>query len=80
MIDVFDSLNPVARHRARCRQVRALMSEYLDGELALRDSRRLERHLRWCPNCRRMLESLRRTIGGLNRLAGGDAAPRCEGR
>jgi len=62
------TLNPVKRHRDRCRQVRAQMSEYLDGELDERDVRALERHVRFCPDCRRMLASLRGTIAALRNL------------
>lgn len=61
-------LNPMARHRAHCEHVRAQMSDYLDGELDERTVRSIERHVRWCPNCRRMLENLRRTVGGLNAI------------
>ena len=60
--------NPVKRHRERCREVRAQMSDYLDGELDRRAAGGVERHVRWCPNCRRMLANLRRTIGGLRAL------------
>jgi anti-sigma factor RsiW len=62
------TLNPVKRHRERCREVRAQMSDYLDGELDPRAASGVDRHLRWCPNCRRMLESLRRTVAGLRAL------------
>ena len=62
------TLNPVKRHRERCRQVRAQMSDYLDGELDARAAAGVERHVRWCPNCRRMLENLRRTVAGLGAL------------
>ena len=61
-------LNPVKRHRERCRETRAQMSDYLDGELDKRDAARVERHVRWCPNCGRMLANLSRTIGGLRAL------------
>jgi len=61
-------LNPVARHRQRCRHVREEMSDYLDGELDERSARQLDRHVRWCPSCRRMLANLRRTIQGLQAL------------
>jgi anti-sigma factor RsiW len=44
------------------------MSDYLDGELDPRASAGVERHVRWCPNCRRMLRNLSRTIGGLRAL------------
>lgn len=62
------TLHPVRRHRERCREVRAQMSEYLDRELDLRATAGVERHVRWCPNCRRMLRNLSRTIGGLHAL------------
>ena len=60
--------NPVKRHRERCREVRAQMSDYLDGELDPRAAAGVKRHVRWCPNCRRMLETLRRTVAGLGAL------------
>ncbi len=59
------TLNPMRRHRERCREVRARMSGYLDDELDPRAAASVKRHVRWCPNCRRMLENLRRTVGGL---------------
>ena len=67
-------LNPMARHRAHCEHVRAQMSEYLDGDLDERSAGAIERHVHWCPNCRRMLRNLRRTIEGLN-LIGGISRP-----
>jgi len=62
------TLNPIKRHRERCRETRADMSDYLDGELEDDAAARLEHHVRWCPNCNRMLENLRRTVGGLRSL------------
>lgn len=62
------SLNPLARHRRRCAEVRGQMSAYLDGELDEAKARSVERHTRWCPNCRRMLANLRATLAGLHRL------------
>ena len=44
------------------------MSDYLDGELDSAAAAGVERHVRWCPNCRRMLENLRRTVAGLGAL------------
>jgi anti-sigma factor RsiW len=58
----------MSRHRGRCRAVRAQMSEYLDGELEARAASGLQRHTRWCPNCRRVLRNLRRTVEGLGAL------------
>lgn len=62
------TLNPVKQHRERCRKVRGQMSSYLDGELDRRAAVGVERHVRWCPNCRRMLANLRRTVAGLGAL------------
>lgn len=56
-----------ARER-RCRETRALMSDYVDGELDLPQARAVERHLRWCRNCRRLLANLSATVQGLGRL------------
>jgi anti-sigma factor RsiW len=61
-------LNPVRRHRERCRQTRDLMSDYLDGELDPAVEAAARRHVRRCPSCRRMLASLKRTIQGLREL------------
>jgi anti-sigma factor RsiW len=60
-------LNPIERHRERCREARMRMSEYLDGELA-EERVAVERHLRRCPNCRRLLANMSRSVGGLRRL------------
>jgi anti-sigma factor RsiW len=62
------TLNPVKRHRERCREVRAQMSDHLDGELDPRAAAGVERHLRWWPNCGLVLQNLNRTIGGLRAL------------
>ena len=62
------TLNPVERHRDHCRETRAQMSDYLDGELDGYTAACAGRHVRWCPNCRRMPASLGRTIGGLQAL------------
>jgi anti-sigma factor RsiW len=62
------TLNPMKRHHDRCREVRAQMSDYLDGDLDAQTAAGVERHARWCPNCRRMLTNLRRTLGGLHAL------------
>jgi anti-sigma factor RsiW len=62
------TLNPIKRHRERCRETRAQMSEYLDDELDEQTAARVERHIRWCPNCGRMFANLARTIGGLRAL------------
>jgi predicted anti-sigma-YlaC factor YlaD len=43
----------------------AHLSDYLDGELQPEERARIEEHVHWCPECRRMLQSLRRTVEGL---------------
>lgn len=65
---MFSPLNPVARHRRRCSEVRAQMSEYLDGDLDPATAKAVKRHARWCPNCGRMLASLAGTLRGLRQL------------
>jgi anti-sigma factor RsiW len=46
----------------------AHLSEYLDGELAGNDRARVETHVGLCPECRRVLAGLRRTIRELMQL------------
>ena len=48
-----------------CRQAVALMADYLDGRLGVRDRERLERHLAACPHCSEYLAQLRVTIDAL---------------
>ncbi len=40
-----------------------LLTRHLDGELSARERRRLEAHLRVCPDCRQALEGLRLVSG-----------------
>ncbi len=51
-----------------CRQAVALVTEYLDGTLSRRQRRRLEAHLRNCPNCSRYLEQIRLTIDAVGHV------------
>jgi anti-sigma factor RsiW len=51
-----------------CQQAVELVTDYLEGSLSRRDSRRFEAHIRDCPNCSAYLEQIRATIaltGGL---------------
>lgn len=41
------------------------LSDYIDRELAPEERRRLEEHASVCPQCRRVLATLRRTVEGL---------------
>jgi anti-sigma factor RsiW len=61
-------VNPMHAHRERCLETRERMSDYLDGELNREDAAAVEAHARWCPNCRRLLRNLGRTVGALQRL------------
>jgi anti-sigma factor RsiW len=45
-----------------CQQAVELVTDYLDGALSRRNRRRLEAHLRTCPNCSAYLEQIRITI------------------
>jgi anti-sigma factor RsiW len=47
------------------------MSEYIDGELAPGERRRLERHVERCPECGPMLRALVATVHALRWLRGG---------
>ena len=47
----------------------ARFSSYLDGELSEPERRRLEAHASICPECGRMLATLRQTLRGLRGLA-----------
>jgi predicted anti-sigma-YlaC factor YlaD len=41
------------------------LSEYLDGELEPGERERVERHVGRCPECRRVLATLKRTLAAL---------------
>jgi anti-sigma factor RsiW len=43
----------------------AHLSDYLDGDLRGDDRERVETHVGLCPECRRVLAGLRKTIGAL---------------
>ena len=45
------------------------MSDYLDGYLAPSGRRRMDRNLRECEECDRLLAGLRRTLDALHRLS-----------
>jgi anti-sigma factor RsiW len=45
-----------------CQQAVELITDYLEGALSRRERRRLEAHLRSCPNCATYLEQIKMTI------------------
>jgi predicted anti-sigma-YlaC factor YlaD len=50
------------RRDLACQQAVELVTDYLEGALSRRERRRLETHLRACPNCRAYLEQIKMTI------------------
>jgi RNA polymerase sigma-70 factor (ECF subfamily) len=50
-----------------CRQIFAMLSEYLDAELPVKNCRALERHLKGCAPCIAYLGSLKTTVEACHR-------------
>ncbi len=62
-------LNKVMRPNSRkCEETRALMSDYVEGELDADGCKRVERHVRFCHRCHTVLGNLRNTVGRLRGL------------
>jgi anti-sigma factor RsiW len=53
---------------ASCRETRAHLSDYLDGDLGARERTRILRHLDRCERCRALLASLTRVLEQLRSL------------
>lgn len=58
-----------------CQQAVELLTDYLEGALSRRDRRRLEAHLRDCPNCAAYLEQIRTTIRLSGAVEPGELSP-----
>lgn len=58
-----------------CRDVTALASQHLDGELPIGKRLAIRMHVLMCRHCRRYLRQLRATVLLLGTLRGADAAP-----
>jgi anti-sigma factor RsiW len=52
----------------RCRKVRRLLTEYIDGRLSGHDVAFVDRHIETCAGCSEELESLRATVRLLSRV------------
>ena len=52
----------------KCRRVKDLLSEYIDGRLDSRDTEFVDRHVEVCRGCSEELESLRSTVQLLHRV------------
>jgi anti-sigma factor RsiW len=53
---------PHLGHDHRCQDFLERLSRYLDDELSASDHRTIERHLRDCPCCEDVLDSLKQTV------------------
>jgi anti-sigma factor RsiW len=53
---------PPAGHDHRCQDFLERLSRYLDGELTPPDRQTIEAHLRDCPCCEEVLDSLKHTV------------------
>ncbi len=51
------------QHHQNCKEVFAMLSEYLDRELTVESCEEIEAHLADCPPCIEFLHSLKRTVG-----------------
>jgi anti-sigma factor (TIGR02949 family) len=56
------------KRRPTCREVLALLTEYMDGALPSGPAADLTRHLEGCAACARFLDSLKTTRSAVNRL------------
>jgi len=51
----------------RCKRIFAMLSDYLNAELPVKNCRELEQHLKGCEPCIAYLESLRKTVEACHR-------------
>ena len=51
----------------RCKHIFAMLSDYLNTELPVKNCRELERHLKGCEPCIAYLESLKNTVEACHR-------------
>jgi anti-sigma factor RsiW len=56
------------------RWTQAHLSDYLDDDLAQPERARVEHHVGMCPRCRRVVETLMKTLDGLRALGAEPAA------
>lgn len=63
-----------------CRELVALVTDYLEGALSPTERVRFEAHLAVCTGCRRHLDQMRRTIASVGRLAETDLDPEARTR
>jgi anti-sigma factor RsiW len=63
------------RHDLVCREAVELVTDYLEGRLSRRDTRRFEAHLANCDGCDEYLRQVRATIEILGKVQPDDLAP-----
>jgi anti-sigma factor RsiW len=61
-----------------CHQAVEMITDYLEGALSRRDRRRLENHLRACPNCSAYLAQIRLTIRLTGTVEADDLSPQAQ--
>ena len=61
-----------------CRELVAIVTDYLDGALTDADTRRFDQHLTDCDGCTTYLEQFRQTIGLAGRLEPADVDPQAQ--
>jgi len=61
-----------------CRELVALVTDYLEGALPEVERRRFDAHLAGCAGCRIYLEQMRRTIATVGALRPEDLTPEAE--
>lgn len=58
-----------------CRELAALITEYLEGALSVPDSVRFQLHLGMCADCRAYLRQMKQTVSVLRELPPEEAIP-----
>ena len=59
----------------RCQEFVELVTDYLDGALSRRDTKRMDKHLRACDGCSEYFESFRLTVRSVGELPPEPADP-----
>ncbi len=62
-------------HPENCKQMFALLSEYLDHEMTPQSCEELEQHLKHCPPCIEFLESLKRSVRACKECGSAEVPP-----
>jgi anti-sigma factor RsiW len=73
-------IEPIDPSAITCRELVALVTEYLEGALPEADRRLFEAHIDHCDGCRLHLEQMRATIEILGRLRDTDLPPETRDR